>query len=234
MDNLQSGIDLFKSGKRDEARKYFIAAMKEDPSRENVWGWLYQVSNNDKERIQALTKVVSINPNNVQAKQLLDKLQAPEFINSEPIQKAPPPTRDNLQPVHKLESKKPIPIQQKNLLIGIGSVVLICFICVCAFTLYSPPAGPKDYKTMAFVMCTLFTEDRLKSPSTADFPSSSSSDIRDLGNNIFEVRSYVDAQNSFGATIRRNFYCKVQFLGTDKDDENDGKFWMLVDFQLFE
>jgi len=83
MDNLQSGIDAFKAGKRDEARKFFIAAMKEEPNNENVWGWLYQVSNNDNERIQALKKVVTINPKNEQAKQLLAKLQTPPLTQTE-------------------------------------------------------------------------------------------------------------------------------------------------------
>jgi len=77
MDNLEAGIAAFKAGKRDEARSLLIAAMKDAPNNENVWGWLYQVSNNDIERIQALRKVVAINPQNVKAKELLDKLLAP-------------------------------------------------------------------------------------------------------------------------------------------------------------
>jgi len=225
MDNLQNGIAAFKAGKRDEARKLFIAAMKETPNDENVWGCLYQVSNNDNERIQALKKVVAINPQNGKAKELLDKLLAP------PPEQSPPQTP---APAQKIETKKPDPIQQINTLIGIGSIVLVCFICICAFTMYEPPAGPKDYKTMSLIMCELYVENMLKSPSTADFPSSSSSNIRDLGNNIFEVNSYVDAQNSFGAVIRTNWYCKIQYIGTVEDEEGDPKFWNLLDIKLYE
>jgi len=77
MDNLEAGIAAFKAGKRNEARRLLIAAKKDAPNSENVWSWLYQVSNNDIERIQALRKVMAINPQNVKAKELLDKLLAP-------------------------------------------------------------------------------------------------------------------------------------------------------------
>jgi len=98
MENLQNGIAAFKAGKRDEARKYFIAAMKEEPNNENVWGWLYQVSNNDNEKIQALSKVVALNPQNVQAKQLLDKLQAPPLMQSQAAPVISPPKQNPVTP----------------------------------------------------------------------------------------------------------------------------------------
>jgi len=225
MDNLQNGIGAFKSGKREEARKYFVAAMKETPNNENVWGWLYQVSNNDSERIQALQKVMAINPKNEQAKQLLDQLLTPPLT-------APEPTMEST--AQKIEPKRPDPIQQKNTLIGIGMIVLLCIICLCIYSLSNGNGGEKDHKTMAFVLCTVYVENRLKSPSTADFPSSSSSDIRDLGNNVFEIRSYVDAQNSFGAMIRNNFYCKIQYTGSATDDDSNGKFWNLLQLDILE
>ncbi len=50
----------------------------------------------------------------------------------------------------------------------------------------------------------------LKSPSTAEFPFTLTT-YRDGG--YWIVNSYVDAQNSFGATLRTNFSCKI--LGTN-------------------
>ena len=46
---------------------------------------------------------------------------------------------------------------------------------------------------------------RLKSPSTAKFPAYSASYVSDLGNNRYRISAHVDAQNSFGATIRQSF-----------------------------
>ena len=115
MDNLQNGIAAFKAGKRDEARKYFIAAMRENPKNENVWGWLYQVSNSDNERIECLTKILAINPNNVKAQKTLKELQTPQFNAALP-EKAPskPPQKNN-----------------NNLLIGIGAAIVIVICCMC-------------------------------------------------------------------------------------------------------
>jgi len=93
---------------------------------------------------------------------------------------------------------------------------------------------PPDYKFMSDVICQLYVEDNLKSPSTADFPAPSLTDIRDMGNNVFEIRSYVDSQNSFGATIRTNFFCKVQYIGTPTDDESLPHNWQLLELKFID
>lgn len=41
---LQQGITAYKAGKRDEARKIFIAVVKQDPENERAWGWMSNVS----------------------------------------------------------------------------------------------------------------------------------------------------------------------------------------------
>jgi hypothetical protein len=202
--------------------------MKEDPNNENVWGWLYQVSNTDSEKTQALKKVISINPNNEKAKELLNHLLASQHLQAQPT-----PAIQAAQ--NKSEQKMPDPKQQRNILIGIGSIVLVCLICICAF-IFSDNTGnaTTDHKRMAYIICQLYVEDRLKAPSTADFPSSLSTDIRDLGNNVFEIRSYVDAQNSFGAMIRTNWYCKIQYIGTPEDDETQLRYWNLLQLDISE
>jgi hypothetical protein len=50
-DLLQQGITAYKAGKRDEARKFFITVVKQNPDNEHAWGWMYQVLNNDQEQI---------------------------------------------------------------------------------------------------------------------------------------------------------------------------------------
>lgn len=62
---------------------------------------------------------------------------------------------------------------------------------------------PKD-RTSA-VMAETFVARSLKSPSTADFGPSSQAHIVDMEECVYEVTSYVDAQNGFGGTIRSGF-----------------------------
>jgi hypothetical protein len=79
-DLLQQGITAYKAGKRDEARKIFIAFIKQNPESERGWGWMYDVSGEDKERIYCLQQMLRINPKQEKAKQLLDQLLAPPLI----------------------------------------------------------------------------------------------------------------------------------------------------------
>jgi tetratricopeptide (TPR) repeat protein len=73
-DLLQQGITAYKAGKRDEARKIFITFIKQNPESERGWGWMYDVSSEDKEKIHCLKQMVRINPKNEKAKQLLNQL----------------------------------------------------------------------------------------------------------------------------------------------------------------
>src|SRR3972149_2548777 len=73
-DLLQQGITAYKAGKRDEARKIFITVVKQNPENEHAWGWMYNVSGNDKERIYCLKQMLRINPKNEKANQLLNQL----------------------------------------------------------------------------------------------------------------------------------------------------------------
>lgn len=65
-------------------------------------------------------------------------------------------------------------------------------------------------KSDAWIAATDVVESKLKSPSTADFCRSSDATITRSGN-TWTISGYVDAQNSFGATIRNNFTVKVTF-----------------------
>ncbi len=81
--------------------------------------------------------------------------------------------------------------------------------------------------TTAFVMSQSFVEKRLRSPSTADFPYTSSEGVRMqyMGECTHKIWAYVDAQNAFGATIRTNYYTELQNKkGTDE--------WRLIDLKM--
>ena len=79
----------------------------------------------------------------------------------------------------------------------------------------------------AFVMANGFVEKTLKAPATADFASYTDPGVgvtRSTGANgtcEFTVRTFVDAENSFGAKLRNNFIVRVT---PDPADENS---WLL-------
>jgi hypothetical protein len=142
-DLLQQGVNAFKSGDHETARKLFISAVKQYPDNERAWGWMYTVCRNDQERIHCLKQVVRINPQNERAKQLLNKLSGADLPLEGP---AIAPT--NVEPQTRMEQVSPsLPIsqakdnvvtqktsevtKQRNLLIGIGAVLFICLICLC-------------------------------------------------------------------------------------------------------
>lgn len=73
-----------------------------------------------------------------------------------------------------------------------------------------------DDRTLYWTIAKDEVKSRLKSPRTAKFPFSSISDGVDItkAGDIVTVKSYVDAQNSFGAEIRSNFTVKIKLNGT--------------------
>ena len=84
------------------------------------------------------------------------------------------------------------------------------FVCGCG---PSAPRGPDNVG--AWVACQTMVESRLKSPSTADFPSDYRNAVSRDGNR-FVVTSYVDAQNAFGGTVRTDYTCTVTYDPSDE------------------
>ena len=83
----------------------------------------------------------------------------------------------------------------------------------------------------AKVMCEQFVSKRLKAPSTADYADAfdgvkGAKLLRsDKDFHYFEMVSWVDAQNAFGAKIRTKFYCKIKNkIGTDE--------WVLIKLDM--
>lgn len=83
----------------------------------------------------------------------------------------------------------------------------------------------RRYKIDSYTICQDFVKNRLRSPSTADFPSFRNVNVFETGNNKYMVKGYVDAQNSFGATLRTQYECEVQL---------DGETWRLQHIELME
>lgn len=69
--------------------------------------------------------------------------------------------------------------------------------------------GPSEKTEIdAMTDAQFFVEKQLKSPSTAEFSNMESTLQYE---NIFKVTGSVDSQNSFGAMIRTNFECVVEY-----------------------
>ncbi len=101
-DLLQQGVKAFRAGKRDDARRLIAAAIKQNPNSEKAWGWMYNISANEQERIYSLNQMLRINPNNEKAKKLLDDL-----TNLEPPLELPvKPVQTSLQEIQNPAMKK--------------------------------------------------------------------------------------------------------------------------------
>lgn len=82
---------------------------------------------------------------------------------------------------------------------------------------------PLDDNQESFLwgMAESAVKDKLRAPSTADFPWYSEFKVRSEGDNVFTISSYVDAQNGFGAMIRSDFTVKIK-VNDEYNHSHDG------------
>ncbi|WP_433884875.1 hypothetical protein [Pseudomonas vranovensis] len=84
----------------------------------------------------------------------------------------------------------------------------------------------KDRSTMAAIICGNYVEQSLKAPKSADFPfDRAAGGSRALGEQKYLIRSYVDAQNSYGAQLRNWYDCTIQYKS---GQEADPRSWQLL------
>ncbi len=101
------------------------------------------------------------------------------------------------------------------------AVIAIIIIVIAGTVIYrdrtpSSTSGSKNTSTvsssnkiLAYLLAEDYVKQSLKAPRTAQFPRSSEyiNHIRYLGAGRYEINSWVDSQNSFGALIRTDFTC---------------------------
>ena len=74
----------------------------------------------------------------------------------------------------------------------------------------------KTYSMLdAFPYAKQFVRQKIKSPSTADFPWTPDEGSHQVNANTFIVMSYVDSENGFGALKRTHYICQITFSGDD-------------------
>lgn len=86
--------------------------------------------------------------------------------------------------------------------------------------------GEKN-KSLAYIMSQDFIEDRLRAPSTADFPASQRISIQPIEGCRYRVVAYVDAQNAFGAMIRSHYEAVMEL-------EPGTTYWRLISLDFEE
>lgn len=73
-----------------------------------------------------------------------------------------------------------------------------------------------DHAVKASVVCRGLVKNNLQSPASADFPWIDDR-VASLGRHEYEISSYVDSQNGFGAMLRSSYECRLKFKGGDAD-----------------
>ncbi|WP_067101876.1 hypothetical protein [Marinomonas atlantica] len=81
----------------------------------------------------------------------------------------------------------------------------------------SQELAQKDLSNTAMVMCKEFVKSYLVSPSSADFGWPDEFLKFRKENQRYIIKSHVDSQNQFGATIRSNWHCQVKYIGDGND-----------------
>ena len=107
-------------------------------------------------------------------------------------------------------------------LFSILTIVSFLFIAFGSYEDNDSSSSSDANKFLAYNYAEDFVKERLKSPSTAEFPGTFEKDkhITELGNKEYQINSWVDSQNGFGATIRSKFSCKIIFEGDKVKCEN--------------
>lgn len=114
-------------------------------------------------------------------------------MSIDPIPEAPP-------------TKPPTRITYKGML----WFLVILAVIVGGSLWFSRGDGDNAAANQAASACRDFVKDRLKTPSTAKFSNEEWSKSGDR----FTITAAVDAENSFGATVRSNYTCEVRLVGS--------------------
>lgn len=93
----------------------------------------------------------------------------------------------------------------------------------------SKPVEALPSNNIAGLMAKDYVLASLKAPSTAEFDYTHKFMISEVEKGLYEVASYVDSQNSFGAKIRSNWYVKIRYISGDAYMKKN---WRLEDIKI--
>lgn len=87
----------------------------------------------------------------------------------------------------------------------------------------------QEFASRAFIISKSYIKQKIKTPATAEFPFLDYQSTS-LTPRTVEIRSYFDAQNNFGATVRTHYKIKMEQTG---DDWADVSAWEILDFTMY-
>jgi ribosomal protein L40E len=145
----QQAIDAIKAGRKAEGGRALAEIVKANPDDELAWQWLAAVVVPEEQKRHCLGQVLRINPQNIDARKMLDALDfQPVFDISENIEK---PAADKRKIISRANSricpncKAPMPISAN-----------ICPHCGRRFgvLLEKKNQGPRTLYIVTFLLCT--------------------------------------------------------------------------------
>jgi len=103
----------------------------------------------------------------------------------------------------------------------VSSILSVIFALIIIVAISEPGHTNKE----AWTSAQIAVENNLKSPSNTKYPWGYDEYVTKINDDTFKVKAYVDSENSFGATVRTNFSCTVEFTGEDTYIVKDLQFW---------
>jgi hypothetical protein len=92
MSELREAVEKIRAGDRESGKRLLIEILRSDPQNEKAWLWLAITFRDPEKRRESLERVLRLNPDNQQAKKLLQKLdEIHKSKDSEPNPASPPP-----------------------------------------------------------------------------------------------------------------------------------------------
>jgi hypothetical protein len=93
-------------------------------------------------------------------------------------------------------------------------IVLILIVVMIFFT-----SCGSDPETDAKICAEKAVLDRLRAPSTAEFPNYDEFRVKSLGDDRYQISGHVEAQNAFGGTVRTGWIVKLTLTNSGFKDE---------------
>jgi len=95
-----------------------------------------------------------------------------------------------------------------------SGIILLIFAVMLLLSMCNNSDSDEGYdETDARIFAEDAIRDVLKAPSTAEFSGLTETEVINEGNDVFTVRGWVDAENSFGAKLRSNYEVRLKITG---------------------
>jgi hypothetical protein len=119
---------------------------------------------------------------------------------------------------------------KKSISVVVGMALFVIGVPILIIAMLSggePAEKNTTSESMAFIQSNEFVKLFLKSPASADFPFADYS-YRESGDGKYIITSYVDSQNSFGATLRNDYTAILKYNGGNDADIKNWKLEYLM------